>query len=106
MAGQLQDWEALDPPTGCSAEANALLACGQYSVSAHTPVLLDLVEGALQDAVSAGQPGGAGRTGSESVDKYVHVLSPNGDTILQSGVLSGQLIMNSESAARCLLQVP
>lgn len=60
VAGQLQEWEARDPPTGCSAEASALLACGQYSVSAHTPALLELVEGALQDAVSAGQRGGAG----------------------------------------------
>lgn len=90
VAGQLQEWEARDPPTGCSAEASALLACGQYSVSAHTPALLELVEGALQDAVSAGQRGGAGRTRSKYVDKCVRVFSPDGDTILQSTLVHCQ----------------
>ncbi len=55
LSGQMQEWEEQDPPCGCLADGPAL-ATGQCHVSAHLPELAALMQRALQDAVSAGDP--------------------------------------------------
>ncbi|GAX85847.1 hypothetical protein CEUSTIGMA_g13262.t1 [Chlamydomonas eustigma] len=54
-AGKLPEWEAQDPPCGCSQEA-AFLAKGQYQVSSYLPAMVELVEKVLRDAAASGDP--------------------------------------------------
>ncbi|KAG2497821.1 hypothetical protein HYH03_004091 [Edaphochlamys debaryana] len=48
-AGELQDWEAQDPPTGLRPEG-PLLATGRYLITRRMQALAGLVEGLVQDA--------------------------------------------------------
>jgi hypothetical protein len=53
-SGAVPEWEAQDPPSGCSQEG-ALLARGQYLVSSYLPALVELLESVLKDAVASGE---------------------------------------------------
>ncbi|GFR41505.1 hypothetical protein Agub_g2199, partial [Astrephomene gubernaculifera] len=49
-AGELQEWEVADPPTGCRTDGPLLPACGRYQISRRTAQLTQLLRELLDDA--------------------------------------------------------
>ncbi|GLI68564.1 hypothetical protein VaNZ11_013030 [Volvox africanus] len=49
VAGEMQDWEAQDPPSGCRTDG-PVLATGRYLITRRTSDLVQLLTGLMQDA--------------------------------------------------------
>eukprot|EP00195_Chlamydomonas_chlamydogama_P014331 CAMPEP_0202913874 /NCGR_PEP_ID=MMETSP1392-20130828/61677_1 /ASSEMBLY_ACC=CAM_ASM_000868 /TAXON_ID=225041 /ORGANISM="Chlamydomonas chlamydogama, Strain SAG 11-48b" /LENGTH=777 /DNA_ID=CAMNT_0049605309 /DNA_START=18 /DNA_END=2351 /DNA_ORIENTATION=- len=88
LSGALQEWQREEAPCGCSGEG-PVLGAGQYQSSARMRAVVELVQGALADASSCGNPTTAtALVGAVSKIALMVRMFQAGDQLLQAPQLA------------------